>query len=332
MDATVTRLDGGPQSVASDVADFAVSPSGTIVIVPRDNASLKMAWLDSQGSVGPPVADPGLYTGVTAPHLSPDGTRMIFMRPATNGRPHVWQVDLRRNVSTRITTTPQPEDAAVYSPDGQQVVFSRGTGDLYRRAADGSGSDELLFASPIRKTPTDISPDGSVLVFTQSGTATGPDIWVLPLTGERAPRPLVVTSAFEGYAQFSPDGRWIAYRAGIAGDPDQVFVEPYPPTGARTRLSTTQGSSPKWSASGREIYYGTPTGQIMRVSLTMSNGSVRAGVPESVVTAPLLFSHNAFVLDERSRILALSPEIDRRREPATVILNWPALLKERSSR
>ena len=64
----------------------------------------------------------------------------------------------------------------------------------------------------------------------------------------------------------------------------------------------------------------------------MAGGSVHAGVPESVVTAPLLFSHNAFVLDERSRILALSPASDHRREPATVILKWPALLKERSTR
>jgi Tol biopolymer transport system component/tRNA A-37 threonylcarbamoyl transferase component Bud32 len=327
MDPAAARLSGGAQSVASDVADFAVSASGTLVIAPRDNASLKMAWLDSEGGAGPPVAEPGPYTGVITPRLSPDGTRMIFVRPSANGQPYVWQVDLRRNVSTRITTTPNPEDAAVYSPDGKHVVMSRGTGDLYRRASDGSGSDELLLASPRRKRPSDISPDGSVLLFQQGDAETGVDIWALPLTGERTPRPLVATSAQEGFAQFSPDGHWIAYCGSISGEPDQVFVEPYPPTGARTRLSTTQGSSPKWSASGREIYYGMPTGQVMRVSLTISGGAVRAGVPESVVTAPLLFNHNAFVLDERSRILALSPESKQGREPATVILNWPGLIK-----
>jgi Tol biopolymer transport system component/tRNA A-37 threonylcarbamoyl transferase component Bud32 len=327
MDPVAARLSGGPQSIASGVADFAVSPSGTLVIAPLNNAGLKMAWLNGQGEAGPPVAEPGPYTGVITPRLSPDGTRMIFVRPAANGQPYVWQVDLRRNVSTRITTTPNPEDAAVYSPDGQHVVMSRGTGDLYRRAADGSGGDELLLASPSRKRPSDISPDGSVLLFQQGDAETGADIWALPLTGERRPRPLVATAAQEGFAQFSPDGRWIAYCGSNSGEPDQVFVEPYPPTGARTRLSTTHGSSPKWSANGREIYYGTPTSQIMRVSLTMSGGVVRAGVPEFVVTAPLLFNHNAFVLDERSRILALSPESNQKREPATVILNWPALLK-----
>jgi eukaryotic-like serine/threonine-protein kinase len=332
IDAAAARPDGGPTSIAEGVANFAVSPSGALVIVPRDSGSVKMAWLDSEGVAGPPVAEAGNYTGRTKPNLSPNGTRMVFVRPDANGIPDIWQVDLERNVSTRVTATPSIEDAAVYSPDGKHIVFSSsraGNSDLYRRAADGSGSDELLFASPIRKTPSAISPDGTVLLFGQSGVTTGPDIWAMPLTGDRTPRPLVITSASEGNGQFSPDGRWIAYCAGESGDADQVFVEPYPPTGARTRLSTTQGSSPRWSTGGREIYYGTPTGQIMRVAVTMSGGSVRAGVPEAVLTAPELFSHNGFVLDARSRILALSPDTNRRREPATVILNWRSLVAQK---
>ena len=326
MDPDTARLAGGPQSVVPEVADFAVSSSGTLVIAPRDNTSLKMAWLDKQGAAGAAVAEPGGYGAVMVPNLSPDGKRLIFIRPDASGQPRIWQADLERNVSTQMAPTSATETAAVYSPDGKQVVFSRGTGDLYRRAADGSGSDELLRASTTRQNPSAISPDGTVLLFTQDGAATGADIWALPLTGEPTPRPVVVTNALEGNARFSPDGRWFAYCAGITGEPDHVFVEPYPPTGARTRLSTTEGSSPRWSADGRDIYYGTSGGQIMRVSVTTSGGSLRAGVPEAVLVAPQLFSHNSFVLDSRSRILALSPDTNRRRDPAAVILNWPALL------
>jgi hypothetical protein len=143
---------------------------------------------------------------------------------------------------------------------------------------------------------------------------------------------LIATRELEGHAQFAPDGRWIAYCASESGEPDQVWVAPYPPTGARTRLSTVTGSAPHWSADGRQVYYGLPTGQIMRVSVTIAGASVRAAVPEAVLTAPELFSHNAFVLDARSRILALTPESNRRREPATVLLNWPALLKAGAAR
>ena len=330
IDLSTLRFEGGPVTVAESVANFAVSAAGTLVIVPRDSVQVKMAWLDSHGSPGASVGEPGGYAGLIRPDLSPDGRRMVFLRvDAGRGTPDVWQIDLERNVSTRVVATPFMEDAAVYSSDGKYIVFSsnrNGVADLYRRAADGSGSDELLYASSLRKTPTAISPDGSVLLFTQAGIDTGADIWTLPLDGDRTPKPLVVTPALEGNAQFSPDGRWFAYCAQGAGERDQVIVEPYPPTGARTRISTTEGNSPRWSANGREIYYGTPSGQIMRVPVTTAAGSIKAGAPQNVVLAPQLFSHSAFVLDAQSRILALDPETDQAREPATVILNWPALL------
>ena len=49
-------------------------------------------------------------------------------------------------------------------------------------------------------------------------------------------------------------------------------------------------------------------------------------MPEPVLTVPVLFLHNGFALDRRSRVLALSAE-NTRPEPPTVILNWPALLR-----
>ncbi len=334
-DPDTLRFEGGPISVVAGVGDFTVSRSGALVVAPPESTSLRMAWLDSQGVTTATVGDPGLYTGMVRPQLSPDGTRMVFLRPDASGAADVWQVDLERNVSTRLTATPNPKTAAIYSPDGKHIVFASTRSaftDLYRRAADGSGSDELLLASESRKVPGSISPDGSVLLFGQSTTANGPDIWALPLVGDRTPRPLIATRELEGHAQFSPDGRWIAYCASESGEPDQVWVAPYPPTGARTRLSTVTGSAPHWSADGRQVYYGLPSGQIMRVSVTIAGASVRAAVPEAVLTAPELFSHNAFVLDARSRILALTPESNRKREPATVLLNWPALLKAGAAR
>jgi Tol biopolymer transport system component len=50
---------------------------------------------------------------------------MPYMRvDAGSTRPDIWQIDLTRNVSTRVVATPFIEDAAVYSPDGKYIVFS----------------------------------------------------------------------------------------------------------------------------------------------------------------------------------------------------------------
>jgi Tol biopolymer transport system component len=203
-----------------------------------------------------------------------------------------------------------------------------GVRDLYRRAADGSGSDELLFESPINKSPTGFSPDGAVLLFFQVVPNTGADIWALPLTGTRQAVPLLVTSALDGYATISPDGKWIAYCSGEPGEGDEVYIQPYPLTGSRIRLSTSGGSSPQWSESGREVYYGTSSGEIMRVPLTFDGGTARPAVAQVLTKAPSLFTHHGFVLDRaRRRILSLASSPTTITAPLTVTLNWHALLR-----
>ena len=69
----------------------------------------------------------------------------------------------------------------------------------------------------------------------------------------------------------------------------------------------------------------------MRVAVT-TTGSIRAGTPEIVATLPQLFVHDGFLIDQRSRILALDPGPVGSRAPSTVILNWQTLLKNPSAR
>ena len=105
-------------------------------------------------------------------------------------------------------------------------------------------------------------------------------------------------------------------------------MEPYPRTGARTRLSSTPGSSPQWSANSREVLYGTPSGLIMRVELTFEAGAIRAGLPRVWQRAPALFGHNSFVLDRskmRTPVLSGQPGATA----LTMVLNWPALIASR---
>ena len=63
---------------------------------------------------------------------------------------------------------------------------------------------------------TSISRDG-ILAFARITGVTSSDIEVLSLRGETHLRPVVNTSAFEGGAQFSPDGRWMAYSSDKTG-------------------------------------------------------------------------------------------------------------------
>ena len=54
---------------------------------------------------------------------------------------------------------------------------------------------------------------------------------------------------------FSPNGRWIAYQSTETGD-NEIFVQPYPPTGAKYQLPhTLDNHHPVWSPDGSELIY-----------------------------------------------------------------------------
>ena len=329
FDVAGGSVTGDAKPVAENIAAFAVSDGATLVTRRRDPSGRSLQWVDGRGThqVGPA----GVFTGTNRPDVSPDGKRLAFVRRDASGNSDIWLLDLERNIPERLTSHPADEDAPVFSPDGRYVAFTSrrtGAGDLYRRAADGSGDDELLFESDTRKVPTGLSPDGSLLLFNQSVPETGADVWALPLTAARTPVPVLVTPSLEGYASFSPDGKWIAYCSGEPGEGDQVYVSPYPANGSRTRLSTAFGSSPLWSATGRAVLFGTPDGTVLRAELSFTQGIIRPSVPTPLVKAPSLFGHLSFALD-RSAMRVLSPTPQNSNDSLTVTVNWPALLANR---
>jgi dipeptidyl aminopeptidase/acylaminoacyl peptidase len=65
----------------------------------------------------------------------------------------------------------------------------------------------------------DVSPEGRDLVYASNldkaeALSTNSDLWVAPLEGGAPARNLTASNpAFDGSPRFSPDGRWIAYRA-----------------------------------------------------------------------------------------------------------------------
>lgn len=105
--------------------------------------------------------------------------------------------------------------------------------------------------------PVSWSPDGKRLAFIQESPSGSFDIWILPLEQDRRPQPWRETPFNERNAEFSPDGRWLAYTSNESGR-FEVYVEPYPGPGARYQVSTDGGDDPAWARSGRELFYLVP--------------------------------------------------------------------------
>jgi Tol biopolymer transport system component len=152
--------------------------------------------------------------------LSPDRKSLAASALDASGNQNLWIYNLGNGVATRFTNDRFAEVGAVWSADGTTIAFSSqrtGHTGVYRKPANGSGPEELLYADDTAKTPTSWSPDGKFLLYyTSTDGPTLADVWLLPLTPQPPGAPLkavpfIQTPGNERFPQVSPDGRWVAY-------------------------------------------------------------------------------------------------------------------------
>src|SRR5262249_36739050 len=155
------------------------------------------------------------------------------------------------------------------------IVFHsnrKGAHDLYTKPATGPGSEELLLTSAQDKRPLDWSPDGRFLLYADTGPKGGVDILALPMDGDPKPFPVVQTNFDEDLAQFSPDGKWIAYQANESGR-YEIYIQPFPDPGSHTQVSTNGGAQARWRSDGKELFYIALDGRLMAVPIRIASSS-----------------------------------------------------------
>ena len=222
------------------------------------------------------------------PRLSPDGRRLAMdMVDGATHRRDIWLCDLEKHSWSRFTSDPSSASGPAWSPDGRRLVFSstrKGSGNLYAKAADGSGAEEVLIEDEKTKVPTDWSPDGRRIAYMSSEreTETGWDIWILDVA-ERKATALLETRADERGAVFSPDGSSIAYSSSESGTED-VYVRPFPGPGEARRISSGGGMFPRWRRDGKEIFFVAPGNRVM------SAGLAGGGDPRPLFAAKMAFA------------------------------------------
>lgn len=87
-------------------------------------------------------------------------------------------------------------------------------------------------------------------------------------------------------AEFSPDGRWIAYASNESGR-SEVFVRAFPGPGTAWQVSSSGGWVPTWSKNRTELLYLSPDSHVMVVSYTVEGNTFRAGSPAKWSDQPI---------------------------------------------
>jgi Tol biopolymer transport system component len=304
---------------------LAFSEKGTLVYVPAVTDHTLVS-VDRSGQATPLTET---HRRFRFPRLSPDN-RTLALQIDEAGTRNVWLFEMSRRTLTRLTFEGNNR-MPIWTPDGRRLAFSSdriGGRKLFWQPADGSGpAERLTTGEAIRDLDTSWSPDGQVLAFTQWDLSNGWDIWMLPIKGEREPRPFLRTRYADWEARFSPDGKWVAYSSDES-EQYEVYVRRYPGPGGKLQISTNGGSDPVWNPNGKELFYRNGR-EMMSVPIGLTP-KLTVGSPELLFDGPFLLMPGSQFYDVTSdgqQFIMVMSEQESAPTQVNIVLNWFEELK-----
>jgi eukaryotic-like serine/threonine-protein kinase len=281
-------LFDGVRTKGFGATDFAISENGTLAYVQavRAGGNAELVYVDRTGAatpLDPPlIFNPPANRGVS---LSPDGRRAALDVLGPRGT-DIWVRQLPAGAFSRLTFDEPYVSRPTWTADGRSVVYispthpDTGATLVRRRRADGAGPAETILPDlRARVTEATQSRDGEWLVYRVTEPDGNRDIHAVRPGRDSAATPLLTGHYAEQAAQLSPDGRWLAYMSDEAGT-TEIFVRPFPAVNSgRWQVSTAGGIAPRWSHSGRELFFESAAGDLMVVPIapgeTFSPGQSR---------------------------------------------------------
>jgi len=231
--------------------------------------------------------------GDQQPAVSPDGSRIAFVRTVDHGVGDIFVVSRDGGTPEQVTTDSTRIRGLTWSSDGSEILFSARrdkVSGLWRMDADG-GDPRLLRASSEGTNFSDptVSRAGGPPLFAQQSTQL--DIWKLERPSSYAPyrtTPLFASTREDTTPSVSPDGSEIAFVSRRSGT-DEIWVGAADGSGAR-RVTALGGStlhSVRWSPDGRLLCFIARSNGRATLHVTPPSGGasrrIDAGAAEAAV-------------------------------------------------
>jgi dipeptidyl aminopeptidase/acylaminoacyl peptidase len=335
----VRRGEGGQ----TGVAHFSVANTGSFVYVPGPVSSTSapgdLALIDRSGGVEKLKAPAGPYE---TPRVSPDG-KQVAVGIDDGSRANIWIYDLSSASSIRQLTFGGRNRFPVWTPDSQRLAFQsdrEGDPGIFWQRADGTDTARRLTTPDrgVSHIPESWSRTGDRFLFDASTGSTF-SIWTFSVPAKKAEPFSQGRSVFPLNAVFSPDGRWVAYamyESSTAIDNPSgntgIFVEPFPSTGAKYRISS-RGLQPLWSPDGKQLFYSS--GALFVVAVTTARGfefSNPVQIPRPFRLSGPSAGRTYDIMPNGQRFLGIVPSGQGQAGVSAqiqVVLNWFEELKRR---
>jgi hypothetical protein len=311
-------------------AAFSVSPQGTIAYEEGTGSTAnEVVWFDRAGK------ELGKFSSLlsqTSVRLSPRGDQLLYI--ATQGaRSDVWAAQLGRGTRTRISLESEGGVFGIWSPDGHRVAYKNGVGgdSIVVRTSDGLGSEHVV----VKMQGADVLPrawsaDGNYIVFEHHGAEPNSpgETWVAPLKQDEAPHLLLRNVSSFG-TDLSPDGKWLAYTSEESGRLE-VYVIPFNPLASadnalaagRWQISTEGGNQPRWSPTGKELFFANPPGTTLYVTtIKLEAGKLESTNLQRLFDLPIHPAWDFYDIGH-DRHIYVSRYVGRQSSTLTMVLNW----------
>jgi Tol biopolymer transport system component len=333
FDPKSLQFSGDPKPVAEkldywnarDLAGFTAA-HGTLVFRHGSLQRTQPMWVDRTGKELGRFGEPGLYSSLKP---SPDGSLVGLVRPDPDtGKGDVWVVDTSRSTVSRSTFADAANISYAFAPDGKKIavgtIAGSASGGMWIQPVSGSGNQEKLEKPEDYSTVMSWSPNGRYLFIRLQNNATRNDIYYIDLNGDRKLTPFLNSPANESGAILSPNGKWLAYDSDESGR-FEIYVTAFPDPGGKWQVSNGGGSSPSWSADGKQLYY--HIGDKLMVVAIQNAETFEFGAPTAL---PIHLNEFDMLgpVAPGERFPALKPLSGGQSNPQEVILNWTGTLKQ----
>ena len=232
LDIDAGRLTGEVKSVASDVrveesqrGTFAsVSDVGRLVWASARGGDFNFSWYERNGHrLGDLPIAPGK---IMQPRISPDGRKLAFTAQL-RGTADIWVHDLASAATTQVTTDPDYDENASWSPDGRALAYQGSTATgraLVVTTIDGSDGRRSI-APDERASMGRFMPDSRRLLFSRSSSGgLDRELAVIDINRPDAATPLTRDPGAEQQPAASPHGKWLAFVSDLTSRQEVVLT------------------------------------------------------------------------------------------------------------
>jgi Tol biopolymer transport system component/tRNA A-37 threonylcarbamoyl transferase component Bud32 len=187
------------------------------------------------------------------PTISREGSTLAFTRGG--GDVDIWKFEPGGGPVSILSSTTTDIDPQL-SPDGTMAAFvttrsGRGA-EIWVAALDGTRAMRLTQPTGRGQGSPRWSPDGRWIAFDAQAEDGNYDIYVVDAAGGQ-PRRLTTHPAFEHFASWSRDGKWIYFRSSRSGRSE---IWRMPAGGGDAVQMTTTGGAAAWESwDGQTLYY-----------------------------------------------------------------------------